>query len=509
MDIVETEGTAAAANGGSAHDGPLAAASGESPTPTAAQLKQAEELKQKGNQCFAESKFDAAIEYYTQAITLAPNAILYSNRAFAHIKLENYGSAMSDATEALKYDPTFVKAYYRRGTAHLALGQYKEGLQDFREAVKIKPRDKDVRLKYKKCEKAYKEDRLQKAIAFDDATPSVIESLGDVDAMVVEEEYDGPHLPDPITLDFVIQMMEHFRKQKVLHKKYVYKMLIAVKKILSEEETLVRVQFDCGKFTIFGDIHGQYYDLLNVFENLNGYPSESNPCLFNGDFVDRGSFSVEVILTLFAFKMLYPKHVFLNRGNHEAITMNKVYGFEGEVRAKYNPATYQLFCEVFCQLPLAHVINQKVLVVHGGLFSEDGVTLENIRKTDRFREPPDAGIMCEALWADPQPLPGRAPSKRGVGLSFGPDVTKRFLEANRLDLLVRSHECRDMGYQLDHDGKCITVFSAPNYCDQIGNKGAIVVLDDELKPSFVTYSAVPHPKVPPMAYASNFSMFGI
>jgi len=190
--------------------------------------------------------------------------------------------------------------------------------------------------------------------------------------------------------------------------------------------------------------------------------------------------------------------------------MNKVYGFEGEVKAKYSQFIYELFTALFCTQPLGTLINKKIIVVHGGLFSKDGVTLDDIRNVDRFREPPDEGIMCDIMWADPQPQPGRSPSKRGVGLSFGPDITKRFLEQNNLEYIVRSHECKDGGYEVAHDGRCITVFSAPNYCDQVGNKGSIVIFKDDLKPSFVTFDAVPHPEMPPMAYASNYSsMFGL
>ncbi|GFS45460.1 protein phosphatase 5.2 [Actinidia rufa] len=224
-----------------------------------------------------------------------------------------------------------------------------------------------------------------------------------------------------------------------------------------------------------------YYDLLNIFE-LNGLPSEDNPYLFNGDFVDRGSFSVEVILTLFAFKCMSPS-----------------------VRSKLSEIFVELFAEVFCCLPLAHVINEKVFVVHGGLFSVDGVKLSDIRAIDRFCEPPEEGLMCEVLWSDPQPQPGRGPSKRGVGLSFGGDVTKKFLQENNLDLVVRSHEVKDEGFEIEHDGKLITVFSAPNYCDQMGNKGAFIRFEaPDMKPNIVTFAAVPHPDVKPMAYANNF-----
>ena len=112
--------------------------------------------------------------------------------------------------------------------------------------------------------------------------------------------------------------------------------------------------------------------------------------------------------------------------------------------------------------------------------------------------------MCELLWSDPQALPGRSPSKRGVGCQFGPDVTHRFLAHNNLDYVVRSHEVKDQGYEVNHDGKCITVFSAPNYCDSMGNKGAYInIKGNDLTPQYHTYEAVPHPNVKPMAYANS------
>lgn len=143
--------------------------------------------------------------------------------------------------------------------------------------------------------------------------------------------------------------------------------------------------------------------------------------------------------------------------------MNQMYGFDGEVKAKYSPQMAELFTEVYNWLPLAHCLNKKVLVMHGGLFSSDDVTLDDIRKIDRNRQPPEEGIMCELLWSDPQPQNGRALSKRGVGCQFGPDVTKNFLKKNDLQYIIRSHEVKKDGYEVAHDGKCITVFSAPNY----------------------------------------------
>jgi len=232
-----------------------------------------------------------------------------------------------------------------------------------------------------------------------------------------------------------------------------------------EEPTMLELSVEKGnQLTICGDTHGQFYDVLEIFKR-NGEPTASHHYLFNGDFVDRGSWSTEVALLLYAYKCLYPQAVHINRGNHETDDMNKVYGFEGECRAKYNDRVFKMFSETFSALPLATLVGNKYLVLHGGLFSKDGVTLEDIRKINRHarRQPANEGLVNEMLWTDPQPNPGRGPSKRGVGLQFGPDVTKAFCDANGLDAVIRSHEVRMDGYEIEHGNRLITVFSAPNY----------------------------------------------
>lgn len=470
-------------------------------------VQKAEELKLKANEAFKANKFSQAIELYSQAIELnSSNAVYWANRAFAHTKLEEYGSAVQDATKAIEIDPRYSKGYYRRGAAYLAMGKFKEALKDFQQVKKICPNDPDASRKLKECEKAVQKIRFEEAISVGDAERRFVADSIDYHVIEVEPQYAGPRIDgEEITLDFVKAMLDEFKKQKCIHKRYAYQIVLKTLELLRSMPSLVDVDVpNVGHFTVCGDVHGQYFDLLNIFA-LNGLPSEENPYLFNGDFVDRGSFSVEVILTLFAFKCLYPKAMYLARGNHESKSMNKIYGFEGEVRSKLGEKFVELFAEVFCWLPLAHVINKKVFVVHGGLFSVDGVKLSDIRSIDRFCEPPEEGLMCELLWSDPQPQLGRGPSKRGVALSFGADVTKKFLQENNLDLIVRSHEVKDEGYEIEHDGKLITVFSAPNYCDQMGNKGAFIRFTaPEMKPDIVTFSAVPHPDVKPMAYANNF-----
>jgi serine/threonine-protein phosphatase 5 len=258
--------------------------------------------------------------------------------------------------------------------------------------------------------------------------------------MVVETSYQGPRLDngvESISKEFVVEMMDYLKQQKVLHKKYATMIILKCRDIFEKEKSLVDIKVpetEGSEITVCGDIHGQYYDLLNIF-SINGNPSETNPYLFNGDFIDRGSFAVEVIMTLCAWKVLYPKHFFMSRGNHESKNLNKLYGFENEVKHKYDIKTYDLFSDMFCCLPIGHCINGKVLVVHGGLFAKDGVKLDDIRAVNRRREPPDEGIMCETLWSDPCDMDGRHPSKRGVGVQFGPDIARKFLDDNNLSKL--------------------------------------------------------------------------
>ncbi|KAF2755406.1 serine/threonine-protein phosphatase 5 [Pseudovirgaria hyperparasitica] len=261
-----------------------------------------------------------------------------------------------------------------------------------------------------------------------------------------------------MTQEFIDDMIQRFKDGKKIHKKYVYQIILAVKELVYNEPTMVETHVKEGhKLTVCGDTHGQYFDLLNIFK-LNGFPTATHGYLFNGDFVDRGSWSTEICLLLYAYKWLFPTSFFLNRGNHETDDMNRMYGFEGECRHKYTERIFKLFSESFSALPLATLVGDKFFVLHGGLFSDDNISLDDVRKLNRHkqRQPGQSGLMMEMLWTDPQPAPGRGPSKRGVGLQFGPDVTKRFCERNGLEAIIRSHEVRMEGYEVEHDGRCIT-----------------------------------------------------
>ncbi|XP_076097475.1 serine/threonine-protein phosphatase 5-like isoform X2 [Mytilus galloprovincialis] len=468
---------------------------------------EAEKLKNAANEFFKNADYVKAIELYSQAIEKWPRlAAYYGNRSFAYIKTEMFGLALTDATMALQLDRSYIKAYYRRASANMALGKFKLALKDFEAVVKVKPSDKDARAKFNECGKIVKRIAFEKAIAVEEKPVS--ETI-DLESLTIEGDYSGPVLEDgKVTLKFVQDLLDTFRDQKKLHSRFAFQILLQIKDLFKNQPSLVDIDVPKGqKFTICGDIHGQYYDLLNIFK-LNGLPSVDNPYLFNGDFVDRGSFSVECIFVLFSFKLLYPDSFYMARGNHESATMNQMYGFEGEVKSKYSSKMADLFTEIFNLLPLCHCINNKILLMHGGLFRDENVTLDDLRKVDRNRQPPESGAMCELLWSDPQMMCGTSDSKRGVGTMFGPDVTKKFLQKNKLDYIVRSHEVKQEGYEVIHDGKCITVFSAPNYCDQMGNKGAFInITGDDLTPKFTSFEAVPHPNVKPMAYANP--LFGL
>jgi len=485
------------------------------------------ELKTQGNAKLVAGKYLDAIRLYSEALEFTPtNAIVLSNRAQAYIKVENYGLAILDADAAIVHDPSYAKGFYRRASANFALNKFKAARKDFRAVVKLKPKDRDARARFQECEKAVREEAFAKAIMSEQTAP--LSATYDPNTITVDSIYDGPHphpdgmindmeaetslfQPGKLPMEFVLAAVERFKDQKQLHRRYMARVLLSCNTYFASLPSLVEIPIPseppsadkAPRVTVCGDTHGQFYDVCNIFA-LNGYPSANNPYLFNGDFVDRGSFSVEVITTFLLFKLACPECIYLSRGNHETKTMNRIYGFEGEVKAKYDEKLFELFLEVFQQLPLAAVIADKIFVTHGGLPPDPGVMLSDIRSIPRGMEPPEKGLMSDLLWSDPQPFPGKAPSKRGVGFSFGPDITEAFLSRNNLELLVRSHEVKDEGYLVEHGGKCITVFSAPNYCDTMGNKGAFIHFEggtDSLQPKFTKYEAVPHPNVRPMAYA--------
>ena len=289
-------------------------------------VQAAELLKQDANTLFSKKNYSQAIQKYTDAITLNPNSqMLYSNRAFAYIKIELFGAAIRDADLAIKLDSNYTKGYYRRAVANMGLGNLKEALKDFKTVIKVAPSDMDAKKKYTECEKELRRIEFEKAITFEEVTKKAIDLIGNISDIEVPKSYDGPVLEDEVTLQFLETLIKAFKDEKRLHKKYAYQIMDKAKRILEADEAIVDVKIPQGaRLTVCGDVHGQFYDLMRIFEE-NGLPSLTNMYLWNGDFVDRGSWSVEVMLTLLTLKVLYPKSVFLSRGNHETDNMNKVF----------------------------------------------------------------------------------------------------------------------------------------------------------------------------------------
>jgi len=233
---------------------------------------------------------------------------------------------------------------------------------------------------------------------------------------------------------------------------------------------------------IVGDIHGQYYDLLRLFE-YGGFPPDAN-YLFLGDYVDRGPNGLETICLLLAYKIKYPENFFMLRGNHECSSINRIYGFYDECKTRFSLKIWKLFNDCFSCLPLGAIIEDKILCIHGGL-SPDLKSLEQIRRIVRPTEIPDTGLLCDLLWADPDPeVQGWQVNDRGVSFTFGGDVVENFLKRHEFDLIVRAHQVVEDGYEFFAKRQLVTVFSAPNYCGEFDNAGAMMSVDDTLMCSF-------------------------
>ncbi|KAF1769895.1 hypothetical protein GCK72_001712 [Caenorhabditis remanei] len=236
---------------------------------------------------------------------------------------------------------------------------------------------------------------------------------------------------------------------------------------------------------ICGDIHGQFEDLLALFE-LTGYPPHQK-YLFLGDYVDRGPFSIEVITLLFAFQILHPEKFYLLRGNHESRPVNMQYGFYLECRKRYSERLYDAFQLAFYCMPLCAVVSKKIICMHGGI-SEDLIDLNQLNKVDRPCDIPDIGVIADLTWADPDDkLQGYGGSPRGAGRSFGPEAVRKFLQLHSLDLVVRAHQVVMDGYEFFAQQQLVTIFSAPAYCGQFDNAGAVLNVDYNLACSFTIF----------------------
>ncbi|KAH7327244.1 serine/threonine-protein phosphatase-like protein PP-Z [Rhexocercosporidium sp. MPI-PUGE-AT-0058] len=233
---------------------------------------------------------------------------------------------------------------------------------------------------------------------------------------------------------------------------------------------------------IVGDIHGQYSDLIRMFE-MCGFPPSAN-FLFLGDYVDRGKHSLETILLLMCYKIKYPENFFLLRGNHECANVTRVYGFYDECKRRCNVKIWKTFVDTFNCLPIAAIVAGKIFCVHGGL-SPALSHMDDIRHIARPTDVPDFGLLNDLLWSDPADQEKDwESSERGVSYSFGKKVIVDFLARHDFDLVCRAHMVVEDGYEFFEDRILVTVFSAPNYCGEFDNYGAVMSVSVELLCSF-------------------------
>lgn len=252
-------------------------------------------------------------------------------------------------------------------------------------------------------------------------------------------------------------------------------------KVLKKDSSLLYLK---APINIVGDIHGQFYDLLRIL-SLGDLPPNSN-YLFLGDYVDRGKNSIESLTLLLCMKIKYPSNIWLLRGNHETPEVSRLYGFFAECAARYNQSLWDKFNEVFAYLPIAAIISDRIFCVHGGL-SPFLTDLSQISSLKRPLEIPGSGLLADLLWADPSPdHSGFQESERGTSYTFGSDVVDEFNEKYNFDLICRGHQVVDPGFYFPFNKKrnLLTLFSAPDYCEEFGNRGCMMKVDYDLKCSF-------------------------
>lgn len=279
---------------------------------------------------------------------------------------------------------------------------------------------------------------------------------------------------------------QHKKKDKLpLSEQEVKYILGKSRSIFLDQPSLLRLS---PPVKIVGDIHGQFHDLIRIF-NCCGYPPYTN-YLFLGDYVDRGYKSLETMLLLLCYKIKYPENFFMLRGNHESANITKIYGFYDECKRRLvNRKLWKNFVDVFNVLPIAATINDKIFCVHGGLSPQ----LSQLSQIEAIRRPtdvPDSGLLTDLLWSDPDPgVKSFSPTSwplndRGVSYCFGRKHVDYFCNTFKWDLIVRGHMVVEDGYEFFNKRKLVTLFSAPNYCGEFNNYGAIMNVNKSLYCSF-------------------------
>lgn len=299
--------------------------------------------------------------------------------------------------------------------------------------------------------------------------------------------------PDLKTVKSIYNKLKAYDKSVTIEASQIKDICTLAKDVLLRDQVLLQIQ---AAVNVIGDIHGQFTDLLKLLGD--DFKPEKDKYLFLGDYVDRGPNSVEVMIFLLCCKILYKDNIFLLRGNHETEDISTLYGFKDELLDKYPSKDLHshFVTEVFDNLPLAAVISNKIFCVHGGLSQHlesknENETVHDISKLFNFSRPingiSDNEFVSDLLWADPSPdTNGYTPSERGTSYTFGCDAADKFLADYGYELICRAHQVVDNGFDFPFFPKrsVITIFSAPNYCDEFNNKSAMLKIDDTLKCTF-------------------------
>ena len=329
--------------------------------------------------------------------------------------------------------------------------------------------------------------------------PEKINNEEDIDINV--QNNDNIEENKNINIDEIIKRLYPFENKPMSQRmKNEQIKLVSESNLLSEEE----LKYLCNKsmeifmqessflelaapIIICGDIHGQYRDLIRLFD-FGGTPQKKQ-YLFLGDYVDRGKNSIECISLLLAYKIKFPKNIYLLRGNHESEMINRTYGFYDECKRRYNLRIWKIFSDCFNWLPISALVDTRILCMHGGL-SPDLQELNNIKQIVRPTEVPDKGLLCDLLWSDPEKdAEDWAPNNRGISVLFNENLIEKAIDELDIDLICRAHQVVENGYEFFAQRKLVTVFSAPNYCGEFDNAGAFMIVNKDLVCGFKVLEA--------------------
>ena len=257
----------------------------------------------------------------------------------------------------------------------------------------------------------------------------------------------------------------------LLKQDVILEILNKVEKIFSEEPVLIDVP---SGVHVVGDIHGNIDDLLRIFDQT-GYPPEEK-FVFLGDYEDRGKYGLEVLILLFSLKVKFPEHIFMIRGNHEILHVSENYGFHYECQTKYTSTLFYHIHQVFNKLPFVALIAKRIICVHGGI-SPQLQKIKTLRNMTKCADLSENSLLSDILWSDPREIDKEfVNSDRGIGYYFNSTALKNFLKANKLDLLIRSHElCNGYNFPYQDTEQCITVFSNTDYVGRKNDSSIINV----------------------------------